>query len=176
MDRELGDPVAEEQERIAGWQRDSQSEYLREAVALEPDLLKIFELARRSQRVEGYHRIRRYYDLKRFVTLLVGFDGRQEDLATTTHFDAVRRAMVNMLPGDRGDNPDLRIYPGEDEVQNILATRPVLAREPGFKSYTAAEVLDPNSEINKKEEAQAQSDLAWLAGLHITVHPMLAIM
>jgi hypothetical protein len=179
MDVELNGLVAEEQERMACWQRDSASKYLREAVAREPDLLKVLELARRSQRVQGYNRVRRYYDFKELIESLVGWECRLDELKTTEHFDAVMRAMSQMLPGDRGDNADLRVYPGEDEVQRILATRPVLPTdqpgEPRFRFISDKELQDPNSEVNKQFEAQAQSDLAWLAALEVTPHPMLMV-
>jgi hypothetical protein len=70
----------------------------------------------------------------------------------------------------------MRNLAGEDEVARILATRPVLPSDgPRFQFYSSAELEDPNSEITKKFEAQAQSDLAWLASLQITPHPMLAV-
>jgi hypothetical protein len=68
------DEVPDEWDWRAVWRKRSQDPYLREAVVLEPDLLKVIELARRSRWVRSYHRLRRYYDLKVLIEVLVGWE------------------------------------------------------------------------------------------------------
>lgn len=167
---------SEEQERLVTWQRNAQNKFLREAVVLEPDLLKVFKLARRSKRVRGYDRIRRYYDLKDLIALLVGYEGQRIELRTTQHFDAVMVAMESLLPEDLADNPNLQVAPGEDEVEPILATRPQPSTMPGRSPIiTAEELMDPNSEVNQRLEAQAEAERVWLRALTLSPDPVIEV-
>jgi hypothetical protein len=83
------------------------------------------------------------------------------------------RAMAEMPPPDRGDDPELRLERGDDSVEQILTTRPVLARKaPPFRFYTVEE-LEHDTELAAEIANQTRSDLEWLAALQITPDPLL---
>src|SRR5690242_851547 len=62
---------------------------LQEEATLEPDLVKVLQLARNSPQVRGYSRLRRYDHLKYLASLFVGDYARRDELATHEHYDAV---------------------------------------------------------------------------------------
>jgi hypothetical protein len=80
---------------------------LQEALRIEPRLNDVIEAAQQQENVEGYHRIRRWYELKHWMNHLVGFQAEKEQIRTMKHWDAVRDAVNDLLPPDDVDlHPD----------------------------------------------------------------------
>lgn len=155
------------------WARAARDPLLAEAVRLEPDLLKVLELARRSRRIPGYNRIRRYYDLKPLGGLYVGDDALLDVLGTPSHFDAMIQAISALLPADRSDDSDLLLERGDDGVQAILATRPILPTPPRPKFMSADYLFEHEDEFEAEARARRASDRAWIRALQITPDPVL---
>jgi hypothetical protein len=165
---------AGEWECATAWAHAKQNPYLREAAQLEPDLMKVLELARRSKRVVGYSRVARYAQLKTLVEDLVGYNARQPTLSGTEHYDAAVLALGALLRADCADDPDLPVESGEDGVEAILETRPVLLRTTSTPVSTQ-ELEEQWDEVKALDAAQRDADLAWLAALSITPDPVLTV-
>ncbi len=161
-----------EWERASEWAHAKRNPYLREAAQLEPDILKVLELARRSKRVAGYSRVARYAQLKSLVEDLVGYHARQPTLTGTEHYDAAILALGALLRADCADDPDLPVESREDGVDTILGTRPILRRTTPSPVSTQ-ELKEQWDDWNAQDTAQRDADLAWLAALSITPDPVL---
>ncbi len=157
----------EEWERAEEWARVSRDRHLAEAVRLDPDLLKMLELARRSRRIPGYSWRRRRSMLKPLISLYVGDTARLDALATSDHYDSATRAMDALLPLDRMDDETLLYEHTNDGVRAILLTRP----NPRFPERGEYDDEHPARWGDKR--AQQMADRAWIAALPITPDPVL---
>ncbi len=77
-----------------------------EALQLEPHLRPILDEAKNQKNEPGYHRIRRYYDLKKQAECFVGSLARDRRLKSSKHFDAIVLTIGDLLPED-----DVDLYP-----------------------------------------------------------------
>jgi hypothetical protein len=163
-----------EWECATAWAHAKQNPYLREAAQLEPDIMKVLELARRSKRVVGYSRVARYVQLKPLVENLVGYNARQPTLSGTEHYDAAILALGALLRADCADDPDVPVESEEDGVEVILATRPILRRTTPIPVSTQ-ELEGQWDELRAQDVAQRDADLAWLSALSITPDAVLVL-
>lgn len=71
---------------------------LQQVLQVEPRIRPILEEAEQQKRGGGYHRIRKYIELKRKASRLVGWDSQNKELRTQEFYSAVISTIDDLLP------------------------------------------------------------------------------
>lgn len=77
-----------------------QRQFVREAWETEPELGYIFDMAARDQSYPGYDRWTDYERFKVGICHLVGWDARNDAVASSEHFHACLSLIDRLLPAD----------------------------------------------------------------------------
>jgi len=84
-------------------ERMNHNQALQDILQLEPRLRAVIEEAREQRNNKGYHRIRRYTELKRKIASLVGSQAEKEELRSSEAYEIVRSTIDDLLPPDSVD-------------------------------------------------------------------------
>jgi len=76
---------------------------LQDTIGLEPRLRAVIEEAQEQRNIKGYNRIRKYTELKRKISFLVGNLAEREELRSAEVYEIVRSTIDDLLPPDSID-------------------------------------------------------------------------
>ena len=83
--------------------KDYRRQLLEAALMYEPHLEELLNLARNQQTSEDYNRLRTFIDLKKKVSLYVGWAAKKPELRSEDYLKVVVDAISELLPPDKID-------------------------------------------------------------------------
>jgi hypothetical protein len=106
-------PMWEDAKRQAAIKALAHDRYLQEALQIEPALQRVLKTAIAPRNERGYNWESKYYQLRDWAIPLVGHHARNAQLRTTQHYEAMIKAIDNLLPAD-----DVTIWPDGKPREN----------------------------------------------------------